>query len=37
MTIQEFIHTTSAVSAIIMIQIGAFWLKQFARDAVRNR
>jgi hypothetical protein len=37
MTISEFVQTTSAISAIIMIQIGAFWLKQFTRDAVRSR
>jgi len=36
MPIHPFIQTSSAISAIIMIQIGVFWLKQAALNAVRN-
>jgi len=35
MTITQFIQTTSAISAIIMIQIGILWLKQLAWNAAR--
>lgn len=36
MTIQQFIHSGSAIAAIIMIQIGILWLKQSAWEALRN-
>ena len=35
MTITQFVQTMSAIGAIIMIQLGCFWLKQFARNAIR--
>ena len=37
MTIHEFFQTSSAVAAIIMIQIGTSWIKQQARFAARAR
>ena len=37
MTIFELIQTSSAIAAIIMIQIGSSWVKQQFRAAVRIR
>ena len=34
MTIHEFIQTSSAIAAIIMIQLGTSWVKQLAKAAV---
>jgi len=35
MNFAQFIQTTSALSALIMIQIGIFWIKQIARASAR--
>jgi len=36
MNITQFIQTTGAIGALIMIQLGCFWIKQLARDAART-
>lgn len=35
MNFAEFFQTTAAISALFMIQIGIFWIKRFAREAIR--
>ena len=35
MTIHEFFQTSSAIAAILMIQIGTSWVKQLTKAAVR--
>ena len=37
MSIYEFFQTSSAIAAIILIQIGTSWVKQYARAAARAR
>lgn len=37
MTIYEFFQTSSAIAAIIMIQIGTSWVKLQVRSAARIR
>ena len=37
MTIHEFFQTSSAIAAILMIQFGTSWIKQYARSAARRR
>lgn len=35
MNFAQFVQTTGAISALFMIQIGIFWVKRFAREAIR--
>ena len=37
MSIYELFQTSSAIAAIIMIQIGTSWIKQYALSAARAR
>ena len=37
MSIYEFFQTSSAIAAILMIQIGTSWVKQYARSAAKAR